>query len=106
MPFPIGQLGMTDVFMSIFALNDDNTWVGLPNNQGGQSFICYSLNPPINFSFGTWQFDPRLPAVNLYGPDETPLCTLSGLNPGVAAPQQGAVSGWRCGPSPNWNFLP
>jgi hypothetical protein len=99
-------VGLSDPFMSVYALNPDNTWVGLPNNQGGQSFICYSLNPNVNYFFGTWTWDPRLPAVLVYGPDNTPLATLNGLNPGVRMPQNGGVSGWHVGPPPAWNFLP
>jgi hypothetical protein len=102
----LGTVGLTDAFTSVFALNGDGTWVGLPNNQGGQSFICYSLSPPVNFSFGTWRFDPRIPAVNFYGPDRSPLATLNGFNLSAPFPQNGAVSGWHCGPTPGWSFIP
>src|SRR5262245_61315432 len=61
-PTALGTVGLTDEFTSVFALNSDHTWAGLPNNRGGQSFICYSLFPPINYSFGSWRFDPRVPA--------------------------------------------
>jgi hypothetical protein len=102
----LGTVGLTDAFTSAFALNGGGTWVGLPNNQGGQSFICYSLSPPVNFSFGTWRYDPRIPAVIFYGPDRSPLATLNGFNLSAPFPQNGAVSGWHCGPAPGWSFIP
>jgi hypothetical protein len=102
----LGTVGLTDVLTSVFALNSDGTWVGLPNNQGGQSFICYSMLPPVNYSFGRWRYDPRIGALNFSGPDRTPLATLNGFNLGAPFPQGGPVSGWHCGPSPNWSFIP
>jgi hypothetical protein len=102
----LGTVGLTDVLTSVFALNSDGTWVGLPNNQGGQSFICYTMVPPVNYSFGRWRYDPRIGALNLSGPDRTPLATLNGFALGAPFPQSGPVSGWHCGPSPNWSFLP
>jgi hypothetical protein len=102
----LGTVGLTDAFTSVFALNDDGTWVGLPNNQGAPSFICYSLVPPVNFTYGTWRYDPRIPAVNFYGPDRSPLATLNGFNLSAPVPQSGAVSGWHCGPAPGWSFIP
>ncbi len=102
----LGTVGLTDLFTSVFALNSDGTWVGLPNGWGGQSFICYSQVPPVNYSFGTWRYDPRIPAVNFYGPDRSPLATLNGFNLSAPVAQGGAVSGWHCGPAPGWSFIP
>jgi hypothetical protein len=102
----LGTVGISDAFVSVFALNADGTWAGLPNANGAPSFICYSLNPPANNTFGEWRFDPRIPAVNLYGLDGAPLATLNGLSPRAPAPQAGAISGWHCGPAPGWTFLP
>lgn len=101
----LGTVGLTDLFTSVFALNDDGTWVGLPNGQGAPSFICYSQVPPVNYSYGTWRYDPRIPAVNFFGPDRSPLATLNGFNL-VPVQQAGAVSGWHCGPAPGWSFIP
>lgn len=101
----LGTIGLTDASVSVFALNADQTWFGLPNGAGGQSFICFSFNPPVSYTSGIWSYDPRIPAVNLAGPDGTPLATLNGLRPGPF-PQSGAVSGWHCGPAPGWSFLP
>jgi hypothetical protein len=105
-PVTLGTVGLTDLFTSVFALNSDGTWVGLPNGMGGQSFICYSQVPPVNYSFGTWRYDARIPAVNFYGPDRAPLATLNGFNLSARYPQGGAVSGWHCGPAPGWSFIP
>jgi hypothetical protein len=105
-PVTLGTVGLTDLFTSVFALNSDGTWVGLPNGMGGHSFICYSQVPPVNYSFGTWRYDPRIPAVNFYGPDRSPLATLNGFNLSAPVPQGGAVSGWHCGPAPGWSFIP
>jgi hypothetical protein len=102
----LGTVGLTDVFTSVYALNADGTWVGLPNNTGGQSFICYSLFPSVSYTYGTWRYDPRIPAVNFFGPDRTPLGTLNRLNLSAPVPQGGAVSGWHCGASPGWSFVP
>ncbi len=103
----LGTVGIADRFGSGFALNSDRTWVGLPNATGGPSFFCYSLIPPVSYTFGAWAFDPRIPAVNLYGPDRTPLGTLNGLDPSVPAAQAGVVTGLQCGPALNrWSFLP
>ncbi len=103
---PLGTVRLADPFASAFALNGDDTWVGLPNATGGPSFFCYSLEPSIAYVSGAWAFDPRVPAVNLYGPDGAPLATLHGLRPSVRAAQGGAVSGCHCGPAPDWSFLP
>ncbi|HZY89587.1 MAG TPA: hypothetical protein VFE78_32495 [Gemmataceae bacterium] len=102
----LGTVGLTDLFTSVFALNSDGTWVGLRNNLGGQSFICYSQAPPVSYTYGTWRYDARIPAVNFYGPDRAPLATLNGFNLSAPVTQGGAVSGWHCGPAPGWSFIP
>ncbi len=102
MRVPLGTVGIADRFASAFALCRDGTWVGLPNLTGGQSFFCYSLIPPASSTSGGWKFDPRIPAVHLYGPDRVPVGTLNGLNPGAPVPQTGVVTGLQCSPPSTW----
>jgi hypothetical protein len=102
----IGVVSMVDEFASAFALGADGSWAGLPNNRGGQSFICFSLVPNVNYLFGSWTFDPRIAAVHLYGPDSTPLGTLNGVDPRAPAPQSGTVTGLPVGPALVFNFIP
>jgi hypothetical protein len=101
----LGKVQIGDNFGSLFALNQDHTWVGLTNGRGGQSFIAYDLALPPYFS-GRWAEDAGL-SVTLYGQDGRPLATLLGLSPRQPPPQSGAVTGWRCPPTPPfWSFLP
>jgi hypothetical protein len=102
----LGTVGITDNFVSVFALNSNRTWVGLPNANGAPSFIAYSLFPPVSYTAGYWRYDPRIPAVNLYGTDGTALATLNGLAPGIPTVQYGTITGWHAGPTPTWSFLP
>jgi hypothetical protein len=97
---------MVDEFASVFALNTDNSWMGMPNNRGGQSFICFSLVPNVNYMFGSWDFDPRIITVHFYGPDNTPLATINGLDPRNPGPQSGTVTGLPVGPALAFNYFP
>ncbi len=102
----LGTVGITDNFVSVYALNSNGTWVGLRNANGGPSFIAYSLVPPVSYTAGYWTYDPRIPAVNMYGTDGTALATLNGLAPGIPTTQYGTITGWHAGPAPAWSFLP
>lgn len=103
---PLGTLGVNDPFNSVFQINANNSWVGLPNADGGQSFIAVSLLPTINYYFGTWQFDPRVGIVTFFGPDGAPLATFRGLDPMFPGPQSGRITAWPIGPVTRWSYLP
>jgi len=102
----LGTVAITDNFSSVFALSSDRSWVGLPNRTSGPSFIAFSLYPPVSYTAGYWRYDPRGPAVNLYGTDGTPLASLNGLNPWRPTGQWGFTSAWPVSPSTGWSFLP
>jgi hypothetical protein len=102
----LGTLGLTDRFSSVFALNSNGTWVGLPNGLGAPSFIGYRLSPSVYYTAGTWRYNPATRSVSLYGPDGTYLCTLNGLNPWAPVTQRGTIGGWRLGPTPTWGYIP
>jgi len=102
----LGTVAITDNFASVFALNRNHTWAGLPNRTGGASFVAFSLNPPVSYTTGYWRYDPRVPGVTLFGSDGTALASINGLNPRLATGQWGTTSPWPVSPATSWSFLP
>jgi hypothetical protein len=106
-PQILGIVGLTDAPSSNFRLTaitaNSFTWVGLPNKQGGQSFIL-TLNPPPAANQVSGGLVINGSGVTFLGKGGGIVATLVGLNPFRNAHQTGLVSNWQTFPVPTWFF--